>query len=61
MLRIIRKVNTNLLVPVMRLTGFRFSKLYRYEATTYHQVIYKLVDTVAANIQAEGVKTIAKR
>ena len=55
MLRIIRKTNASLLAPIMKLTGFRFSKLYRYEATTYHKIVYRLVDTVGANWKAEGI------
>jgi hypothetical protein len=59
MLRIIRKTNASLLAPIMKLTGFRFSKLYRYEATTYHKIVYRLVDTVGANWKAEGFKASA--
>jgi len=59
MLRIIRKTNASLIAPIMKLTGFRFSKLYRHEATTYHKIVYRLVDTVGANWKAEGFKASA--
>lgn len=42
------------LVPVMRLTGFRFSKHYRHGTTTWHRLAYACVQTVAAN-HAAGI------
>jgi hypothetical protein len=41
-----------ILVPVMKITGFRFSKSYRREETLYHKIVYRMVDTVGANIKA---------
>jgi hypothetical protein len=41
-----------ILVPVMKLTGFRFSKSYRREETLYHKIVYRMVDTVGANLRA---------
>ena len=40
------------LVPVMKVTGFRFSKNYRWGTTLYHRIIYAMIDTVGANIRA---------
>ena len=48
----IRTNNAIILTPVMRLTGFRFSKSYRRGDTKLHSFIYAVVDTVSANIQA---------
>ena len=52
MTRQLRKFNAWWLAPVMRATGFRFSKDYRWEMTLYHTVVYHLVDTVGANVRA---------
>jgi hypothetical protein len=48
----IRTINAIILTPVMKLTGFRFSKSYRREDTRFHSIVYALVDTVGANIRA---------
>lgn len=45
----VRKITAAPLVPVMMLTGFRFSKLYRHEVDRFHSLVYRWVDTVAAN------------
>lgn len=50
--QIIRKTNASILAPIMRLTGFRFSRDYRHEITKFHSVVYRLVDTVGANMKA---------
>lgn len=52
-MRRVRRVIARLLVPVMKITGFRFSKAYRNEETAYKAFIYHWVDTVYANILAE--------
>lgn len=49
---IIRKTTAALLVPMMKITGFRFSKDYRHEITAYHSMVYRFVDTVGANLKA---------
>jgi hypothetical protein len=41
-----------LMVPVLKLTGFRFSKDYRWETTKFHAFIYRHINVVAANIKA---------
>lgn len=52
MRQIIRTINAYLLIPVLKLSGFRFSKDYRWETTRYHSIVYNLVDTVLCNIKA---------
>lgn len=47
-----RTVNAKILAPVLRLTGFRFSKDYRWGTSAKHRIVYALVDVVTANIQA---------
>lgn len=42
-----------LLIKIMAITGFRFSKDYRHEITLFHSVIYRLIGTVEANIKAD--------
>ena len=48
-----RQFNALWLAPILRVTGFRFSKLYRWGATPAHRIVYMLVDTVKANIRAD--------
>jgi hypothetical protein len=48
----IRTLNAIILTPAMKLTGFRFSKLYRRGDTKFHQIVFACVDTVGANIRA---------
>ena len=47
-----RKITASIIVPVMKLTGFRFTKDYRHGATMFHRVVYFAVDTVGANQKA---------
>jgi hypothetical protein len=47
-----RKFNASLIVPVMKLTGFRFTKDYRHGSTLFHRAVYFAVDTVGANQKA---------
>lgn len=56
----IRTLSAIILTPVMKLTGFRFSKSYRREDTRFHSFIYTLVDTVGANTYAnKSIKVLA--
>jgi len=48
----IRTLSAIILTPVMRLTGFRFSRSYRRGDTKLHSIVYAVVDTVGANIRA---------
>ena len=52
MKNLIRTLSAIILTPVMKLTGFRFSKSYRRGVTRFHSFIYALIDTVGANIRA---------
>lgn len=47
-----RDVLASVIAPMMRVTGFRFSKLYRHGATRYHRAVYAMINTVKANIEA---------
>lgn len=48
----IRTALAAVLVPALRLTGFRFSKDYRHGTTRFHRAVYACVDTVSANVKA---------
>jgi hypothetical protein len=45
-----------LIAPVLRLTGFRFSKDYRWGTTRFHRTVYACVSTIGANSLADGFK-----
>lgn len=47
-----RKLTAYIIAPIMRAAGFRFSKSYRHGETMYHRAVYRIVDTVRANINA---------
>lgn len=47
-----RTFTARLITPALKLTGFRFSKDYRYGTTRGHRIVYRLVDVVAANLAA---------
>lgn len=47
-----RQITASIIVPLMKLTGFRFTKDYRHGATLFHRVVYFTVDTVGANHKA---------
>jgi hypothetical protein len=49
----IRTLTALALNPIMKLTGFRFSKSYRRGDTKFHQIVFACVDTVGANMSAE--------
>lgn len=48
----IRKINARLVAPALMLTGFRFSKDYRWGVSRFHRAVYACVDTVGANWMA---------
>ena len=56
----IRQMLALAILPIMKATGFRFSRSYRHEATLYHQAIYRMIDTVGANVCAEGAISVRK-
>lgn len=47
-----RDLLATILAPVLKLTGFRFSKDYRWGTTRYHRTVYAMVNTVKANVEA---------
>ena len=47
-----RTVLAALVTPVLKLTGFRFNKHYRYGSTRYHKAVYHCIDVVQANLWA---------
>jgi len=47
-----RTFTAALIAPALKLTGFRFSKDYRWGTTIKHRLVYRLVDVVQANIWA---------
>ncbi len=49
-----RNIAAHLIAPVMRLTGFRFSKDYRWGKTFFHRAVYAMVSTVGANYLADS-------
>ena len=50
--QIIRKAIGRIIAPAMMLTGFRFSKDYRWGVSRYHRAVYACIDTVGANWSA---------
>jgi hypothetical protein len=44
-----RDLTAVLISPVLKLTGFRFSKDYRWGTTRFHRAVYAVVSTVRAN------------
>ena len=49
-----RKLIAKLLVPLMKITGFHFSKEYRWGSNSFYRFVYRYVDTVGANWMAHG-------
>ena len=47
-----RDMIANLIVPVMVVTGFRFSKEYRRAECGWKAFVYRNVNTVHANLKA---------
>lgn len=44
-----------LIAPALMVTGFRFSKDYRWGTTLWHRIVYRFVNTIEAN-WAAGMK-----
>lgn len=49
-----RNLTAKIIAPVLKITGFRFSKEYRWGVSRFHRAIYTVVNTVRAN-QLAGV------
>ena len=47
-----RELVAMVLVPVLYVTGYRFSKAFRHAAGGWRATVYRHVDTVAANVWA---------
>jgi len=47
-----RTTTALLLVPALKLTGFRFDKSYRWGVSKFHRAVYRFVDVVQANLWA---------
>jgi hypothetical protein len=47
-----RTLTAAIVTPVLKLTGFRFSKDYRWGVSRFHRAIYRCVDVVQANLWA---------
>ena len=47
-----RMLTAALIVPVLKITGYRFSKNFRHGVTYGHRAVYAMVDTVHANLWA---------
>ena len=48
----IRNMNASLIAPLLKVTGYRFSKDYRNGTSLHHKLVYKLINTVMANLKA---------
>jgi len=48
----LRMFTAALTVPVLKITGYRFSKNFRHGVTYRHRAVYAMVDTVHANLWA---------
>ena len=48
-----RSITARALAPIMRVTGFRFSRDYRHGLTAWHRAVYACVSTVEANMRAD--------
>lgn len=53
MKRFTRRIAAHVITPILALTGFRFSRDYRHGTTFFKHLVYCLVDTVSANINAD--------
>jgi hypothetical protein len=49
MTKAVRISTAYVISPALMLTGFRFSKDYRWDSSRFHRTVYAIVDTVAAN------------
>jgi len=52
----IRNITATIISPIIALTGFRFSKHYRWGTTAINRAVYALVDTVHANHLADRIR-----
>jgi len=48
-----RNILATIISPILKITGFRFSKDYRWGTTRYHRMMFAIVSTVDANLKAD--------
>lgn len=51
-----RTATAYLIAPALAVTGFRFSKDYRWGTTFWHRAVYACVNTIVANLSADVIK-----
>ena len=52
----IRRLNARLIAPILRATGYRFDKTWRWGDTPFKAFVYTyVVSTVAANNAADNI------
>ena len=51
-----RTLTARALAPILAATGYRFSKSFRRGDTLGHRIVYRLVDTVGANLRASDIR-----
>jgi hypothetical protein len=56
-----RQIVAAVIAPVLAITGFRFTKDYRWGVTAYHRTVYAIVGTVWANIYADRLAYAFRR
>ncbi len=49
----IRNLTARMITPILKRTGFRFSKDYRRGTKLHHRMVYMMVNTLQANINCE--------
>lgn len=54
--RFLRTTLAYFLAPLLMVTGFRFSKDYRWNTTRLHGFVYACVNTIAANRLADTLR-----
>ena len=47
-----RDILATIIAPFLKITGFRFSKEYRWGITRWHRIVYATVNTIQANLKA---------
>jgi hypothetical protein len=47
-----------LIAPLLRLSGYRFSKSYRWGTTPLHRLVYAMVNTIRANNLADSMERL---
>ena len=53
-----KNIITHTVVPMLVITGFRFSKDYRHGITRFNRIVYFMINTPQANILADKIKNL---